>query len=182
MRGVGAHGRDHPRQVGSSLGGLIRGMATNSAQLSTFDTLGASAALGLQVKRPEVSSEYGCERPLRIAAQPVWSEQGGSSGGARQRSAPRRPLRLRSIELGSDRSCPIRATIAPAAERQSKRPIPYPDRSQSGEAQIPLQDPRSAQRALPPAARLRSRLSAEIDGALRHRPRHVVAWITSAGT
>jgi len=85
---------------------------------------------------------------LRVAAQPVWSEQGGSSGGPRPRSAPRRPLRLRSTKPGSHRSCPIRATIAPAAERQSKRPIPYPDRSQSGEAQIPLQDPGSAQRAL----------------------------------
>jgi len=137
MRGVGAHGRDHPRQVGSSLGGLIRGMATNSAQLSTFDTLGASAALGLQAKRPEVSSDDGCELPLRVAAQPVWSEQGGSSGGPRPRSAPRRPLRLRSTKPGSHRSCPIRATIAPAAERQSKRPRPQPVRRSADPAPTP---------------------------------------------
>src|SRR5215213_6620532 len=45
--------------------GLIGGMATDSAQLYTFDTLGASAALGLQVKLPEVSSDDGCELPLR---------------------------------------------------------------------------------------------------------------------
>ena len=35
---------------------------------------------------------------------------------------------------------------------------------------------------LPPVARLRIGLSAQIDGALRHRPSHVVVWITSAGT